>query len=686
MQSRLERIPAWALVALCTAAGALGGVFAESSIVGAVLSCCVAVAAAVLWRLRTEYDRRRRRRELADVRRQLAWAIAVLEPLGEGLLALDRDGRPSYANQRFWQILGRSPQPAETIQMPVLLGTGPAESFQQALREALSGHEPRGGLEWKVQRGDGETVTVTCALRPIDSAGLRLGWLAVTRDVSLERSVESARRALARRLEFLFREMPLACILWDLDFRVSQWNSTAERVFGWSEEEAKGRAYEDLLALTPDDDFLHAWKHVHSGRGPRRSQCPHRTRDDKIVEFEWFHSALLNADGEIAGVASMGHDITRRLQLEQELAQSQKMEAVGALAGGIAHDFNNLLTVIQGNLSLTQMQLGPSHPASPCVADGVQAAERAAELTTQLLRFSRRSPCKLQPVQLGERLSEVVRLFRRGITKDLSIVSRIEPDLWLTAADAGQIAQVVMNLCVNARDAVAESSGRIEVEVHNRTLSGGERRRRNLTRGPDFVEIIVRDNGAGMDEKTRSRVFEPFFTTKPLGEGTGLGLATAYGIVQRHGGSIDVESVVGEGSTFTIFLPRYDPSRDSLEIAAGRILIVDPDSAALRAAASALSDAGFTPLTAETCKDGTEILADRSAQLSLAVLAIRLPDGNGRDLLAKARELRPDLPLIISSDRVFESWSGPGSGLLKRPLAPNEVVAAVKETLEGAPA
>ncbi len=637
--------------------------------------------ALLVWSARQRHRREKLQAELDETRRRLAWSVAVLEPIEEGLLALDLEGRPSYANRRLWEMLGRPSRRVQSMQAAELLGEEAGRSFTAAVRAAVADGQIAESLEWKLERDDGSTVSVVCALRPIESGGLRLGWLAAFRDISQQRRAESSGRVLAERLEFLFREMPLACVMWDLDFRVAEWNSTAEKIFGWSEPEAAGNSYADLLALTRDDEMTAAWAQVCDGQGPRSSQCRHRNRNDTTVDVEWFHTALLDESGNVVGVASMGHDITRRLLLEQELAQAQKMEAVGSLAGGIAHDFNNLLTAILGNLALLQFQVGPSHPAAKGLRDGVQAAERAAELTQQLLRFSRRSACSLTPVNLAKRLEEVVQLFQMGVESRLELRCSVDEDLWLTAADETQIAQVVMNLLVNARDALPDE-GVIEVSARNRELTSTERSSRGWAAGSRYVEIEVWDNGSGIDESIRDRIFEPFFTTKPVGKGTGLGLATAYGIVKRHRGGLEVESRPGMGTTFRLLLPRYDDADDHPTAArGGRVLLVEPDALLAKNAAIALESAGHTILAAATQAEGIELLREEAAGLSLAVLALRLPDGGGGRLIAEARELRPELPLLVTSEKIFEAWSEPGSALLKRPYTGGELAAAVRSSL-----
>lgn len=626
---------------------------------------------------------RRARAEIHDLRKQLAWRTAVLEPIEEGLLSIDGKGRPTYVNRRFWQIFRRPRTELATMRLQAMLGEEAASELRAAMDLAIAQQKAPAPLEWQVERGDGSTMTLSCSLRPIESGGLRLGWLAAFRDVSRERLMERSRRVLAQRLEFLFRKMPLACIFWDLDLKVVEWNGMASKIFGWSGADVIGRSYHDIFGASDNDAMALALHNVGQGNGPRSSQCRHRTRADSSVDIEWFHTPLLNESGEVAGIASMGNDLTQKLLLEQDLAQAQKMEAVGALASGVAHDFNNLLTAILGNLSMLQFQIGPSHPAAQGLKDGVQAAERASELTQQLLRFSRRSSCELRPVHLGEQIREVAQLFRMGLDKDIELRCSVDPDLWTTTADDTQIAQVLMNLLVNARDATAPP-GVIEMRVRNRTLDAAERQARSWAAGRCFVEIEVVDHGCGIPDHVRSRVFEPFFTTKPVGKGTGLGLATAYAIVQRHRGGLELETELDQGSTFRILLPQSLPDEDARKPApGGRVLLVEPDDDAANIAQSALERSGYTIVRASTREAGCALLREEATSWSLAVLALQLPDGGGGRLITEARELRPELPLLVTAERVFENWSEPGAALLKKPFRGDEIEAAVRRTVGG---
>ncbi len=396
------------------------------------------------------------------------------------------------------------------------------------------------------------------------------------RDVTPRKLVEQSQRAQAQRLEFFVSEMPLGCIIWNLDFAVQEWNESAARIFGWTHEEAYSRCYQDLLISGDGPGAIsELWAELRNGKKALRRECENQTKSGRRIDCEWFHTSLINGDAEVVAVASMVQDVTERKSLERQLVQSQKMEAVGTLAGGIAHDFNNLLTTMVGNVSLALMKLGPGHEVFRGLREAERSGRNAAELVQQLLRFSRKTASDFQAVDLNQCIHNVLELLKYSELPDVEIEREIDPGLWAAEADGVQVEQVLMNLCMNARHAI-DGSGKITIKSANRRIIGGfthddllpdhpppdhllngQLRPDNPdARAVEFVELTVSDNGCGMNEVTRGRIFEPFFTTKGIGEGTGLGLAMVYGIASSHNGWVEVASTEGEGSVFRVYLPR----------------------------------------------------------------------------------------------------------------------------------
>ncbi|MEK6779948.1 MAG: ATP-binding protein, partial [Candidatus Deferrimicrobiota bacterium] len=363
-------------------------------------------------------------------------------------------------------------------------------------------------------------------------------------------------------------------------------------------------------------------------------------------------------------------DITERTRLERQIIEMQKMEAVGTLAGGVAHDFNNILTGILGNLDLAQKAIPPTSLASMPVKESIRASERAANMVRQLLDFSRRSPSERKALDLGKVAREVADLFSQTIDKRIGVETVSAADLWLASADPNQMHQVMMNLCVNARDAIMErlegipDPGIPEGGFSIRLIAGNARigeeycRQYPYARQGDFVVVSISDNGAGMDEATRHRIFEPFFTTKKLGRGTGLGLSTVYGIIKQHEGWINLESRPGEGTTFRTYLPRADevakeqaPGAEAARPKTGKetILLVDDEEMIRSIGRQILEIHGYSVLTAADGQEAIDLYLRERERIDLVILDMTMPHLTGADVLTRIRNLNPRARVILSS-------------------------------------
>ncbi len=299
----------------------------------------------------------------------------------------------------------------------------------------------------------------------------------------------------------------------------------------------------------------------------RISKSRHRESIELPLKNRWFQvigEPILDADGSISGAVAILADITERQNLEEQLRQAQRMEAVGRLAGGIAHDFNNLLTAITSTFSILQYKLPEEHPNRDLLRNAEQTAWRAVELTRQLLRFSRRGKLEMQSIFLGSSIEETVQMLRRTFDRSVAVETRVEPNLWPIQADSTQVHQVLLNLCLNARDAMPEG-GRLLLEAENVTLAEDARRSNLDARPGKFVRLRVSDTGHGIPPEIKSSIFDPFFTTKEQGKGTGLGLSIVFGIIKQHRGWIECSSEPGLGTCFTIHFPASLPDADLAE-------------------------------------------------------------------------------------------------------------------------
>jgi len=389
--------------------------------------------------------------------------------------------------------------------------------------------------------------------------------------------------------------------------------------------------------------------------------------------------------------------------LEKQMIEMQKMEAVGTLAGGIAHDFNNILTGILGSLDLARGFVPPGSPASVPIAECIKASERAAQLVRQLLDFSRRAPTECRPVDLGNVAREVVALFSQTIDRRIEVTCSIADDLLPAFVDPNQVHQVLMNLCVNARDAVMESLEAVE-KSGGRPLTGYwiYTRAENVEVDDDYCRIFpyarkgryirlsIGDNGAGMDEATQRRVFEPFFTTKKMGRGTGLGLSTVYGIVKQHNGWINLESRTGRGTTFCVYFPEatgLSEEAPALQDAApsGRgketVLFADDEDLIRDLGRQVMEMHGYTVFLAEDGLRAIEIYRANRKKIDLVVLDLTMPQRSGMEALRAIRNLDPGVRVILSSGSP-PSDPVPGTTFLPKPYRAEMLAKAVRAALD----
>lgn len=408
------------------------------------------------------------------------------------------------------------------------------------------------------------------------------------------------------------------------------------------------------------------------------------------------------ADGSILWHGFV-QDVTERkaaeneqLQLEANLRQMQKMDSIGRLAGGVAHDFNNLLTVIQMYADLMESQMSSEDPLLPKLAQIQRASERAGELTRQLLAFSRKQILNTAVINLNQLITQLQKMLGRLIGEDIELSVCLEPDLWNILADPGQIEQVIMNLVVNARDAMP-TGGQLTIETHNIQLNETFLTTQLNTPSGPCVILAISDTGQGMDETTRQRIFEPFFTTKGPGSGTGLGLATVHGIVQQSGGSIFVYSKPSQGSTFKIYLPASTTTpattaRLSSEISdtsgSETILVVEDETAVRDLVRTTLIEQGYTIMTAQDGEEALNFMAQQSQPVDLLLTDVVMPKMSGRELAEQLQEKWPTLKVLFMSGYMDDAVVRHGIltaqvAFLTKPFSRTMLVNKVRETLDG---
>jgi PAS domain S-box-containing protein len=520
-------------------------------------------------------------------------------------------------------------------------------------------------------------------------------FVAVFADVTEQVRAEEALRGSEQRLLTLFETVNLIVLALDGQGRVDYVNPYFLRLTGYTRDEAVGSEwFRQFLPEAQRPPMLAVFREQIEHSLHPHYQSPILTKTGEERRISWHNTVMRGPDGRAEGTLSVGEDITERLALEDRLRQSQKMEAVGRLAGGVAHDFNNVLTAIFGYTDLLEADL-PAGPAHEDIGEIRAAAARAAGLTRQLLAFSRRQV--LQPVvlNLNDVVNSLKNMLRRLIGEDVELRSALSPDLGNASADPGQIEQVIVNLAVNARDAMP-TGGRLTIETANADLSGEYVEAHQPVVPGRYVMLAVADSGVGMSPEIRGRIFEPFFTTKEKGKGTGLGLSTVYGIVKQSGGYIWVYSEPEHGATFKVYLPRVDapveapaPPRPRVPAPAGTgtILVAEDDDLLRPLIRNILEVHGYKVLDAPNARAALARAREHAGDIHLLVTDVVMPGESGRQLARQLLDVRPTLRVLYVSGYtddaiVHHGMLEPGLHYLQKPFTPAALVGKVRDVLE----
>jgi PAS domain S-box-containing protein len=568
-------------------------------------------------------------------------------------------------------------------------------------RENAIGHGYLSMAAFLLKSGDGEVIGVMDVYSDREGAfgDEEVGWLGkFVQQCSI--AVISAQRLETlrdanQRLAFHVSRMPFAYIVWDLGFGVVEWNPAAERIFGWKANEAIGKnAYELIIHKEARPQFEHGWSKLLKGDESSYSLNANVRKDGKIITCEWFNALLRDASGNVNRVLSMVHDVTEKAELERQLQGAQRMEAVGTLAGGIAHDFNNALTGIVGFGELLRMRMAGDEPALHDLDEILRCAERAATLTRQLLTFARRQVIEPVNLSLSTLVADLMKLIGKVVGEHIEVKTSLEKNVPTIFADRGQIEQVVMNLCLNARDAMPEG-GRLVVETGDVYLDEEYVRQNPYMRTGRYALLTVSDTGVGMDEKTRERVFEPFFTTKGPDKGTGLGLAMVYGIVKQHGGYIHLYSEPGKGTAFKVYFPAIEAQPDAVptirreEIVRGgmeTILLAEDEESIRSFIERALKELGYNVLVARNGEEAIEIFM-QNKEIVLALLDVVMPRKGGKEAFEEMHKQNPRLKVIFmsgySANAIHDSFVLiAGTPFLQKPFGPTILARKIREVLD----
>lgn len=505
-----------------------------------------------------------------------------------------------------------------------------------------------------------------------------------------------------RKLSHAVEQSPVSIIITDRNGTIEYVNPKFTQMTGYGADEAVGQTPRILKSgQIPDSEYRRLWEIITSGR-EWHGELVNKKKNGELFWERASISAIRDDDGVITHFVGVKEDISEQRQAELEhkqamnqLRQAQKMEAIGQLAGGIAHDFNNLLTIINGYSTLLLHEMSVDDPFRSEVEHILKAGERAADLTHQLLAFSRRQMLEPKVININHLVRNLEKMLKRLIRENIVMQTRLFDQLGVVKADPGQVEQILMNLLVNARDAL-ENGGTITIETGDIDLD-----KTFVSENPGAVEgryvmLAVHDNGVGMTQETKRKIFEPFFTTKGQGKGTGLGLATVYGIVKQSGGYIQVLSEPGQGTSFRVFFPRVDSETGHEEAHTRQegpkgtetILVVEDEVGVLNLTVRTLKRRGYEVLSASSPTEASEIFAGNHQRIDLVLSDVIMPEKNGPTLAREFRGKCPDLKIIFMSGYTDDTISpqeitDERTAFISKPFTPDLLVGRVRDVLEG---
>lgn len=584
---------------------------------------------------------------------------AILEAAVDGIISIDEHGLIDSANPAAARMFGYQPSELLGSSVSRLMPAPFAERHDGYIQRYLETGENRIigiGREAVGLRRDGSQFPLYLAVSEFRLRGRRC-FTGIVRDISELKQAEATKS----RLAIAVHQAAEAIVITDSQATILYVNPAFTRNTGYGADEVLGNNPRILKSGQHTLEFYQNVWHQLMGGKVWSGHVVNRRKDGTLIDVHQVISPILGEDGAVVNFVSVWRDVTREMQLEEQVRQAQKMESIGRLAGGVAHDFNNLLTAILGLAGLAREKLEPSSPAIGYIDDMIRAARRSSRLTQQLLSFSRKHLTEIRPLRINEVVMEMEPLLCRTIGEDIEMVTTLDAGGAFFEGDSGQIGQVLMNLVVNARDAMP-LGGQLAIATASVDLPAAANTLRPDAKPGRYVVLSVRDGGVGMTRDVLQHIFEPFYTTKPSGKGTGLGLAMVYGIVRQHGGFIEVDSELGRGTEFRIYLPCVAaPSAVESETqfrSAPRghetILLVEDEEIVRRASAEMLATLGYHVLVASS-PDEALVMGERGEPIHLLISDVVMPRMNGHDLARCLTQRRPDLRVLLVSGFTADS-------------------------------
>ena len=624
-------------------------------------------------------------------RRQSRWLTLAVDQSPASILITDLDGRIEYVNKKFTEITGYSAEEA-IGRTPRILGSGdtPPEVYDSLWENVRAGKSWEGEIQNR--RKDGEPYWDYVRISPVrNENGEVEHYLAVQEDITEKKEADDALELFDRFAEHVKE----AFFLMDVsDQRIVYVSPAFADVWGIQLDEVYDSPGKWMDAVHPEDRprVERSVANTHAGESTTTTFRLERPDD----ESRWVRARVFPLADETGRIVVLAEDVTEQRATEQALARSQRMEAVGRLAGGVAHDFNNLLTVILAEAQLMEADLQSDSTTAESLKQILDAANRAAVLTGQLVAFSRRQLIKPSAFWLNELIADMEAMLRGIIGEDVRLVTHLAPDAGHVKADQGQVEQVIVNLIINSREAMP-GGGELSLSTTNEYLDEEYAKSRAEVTPGEYVKLTVSDTGTGMTRDVASRAFDPFFTTKPAGQGSGLGLSTSYGIVKQSRGHISVYSEPGIGTTMAVYLPRVYPQGDAgLEVVepaeasddgTETILVVEDEGPVRDVVLRSLRARGYGVLGAEHAAGALEVVERYEGKIDLLLSDVVLPGDGGRELAEQVVALKPDIRVLFMSgytDDVIlhRNLRSAEFELLQKPFTATSLATKVREVLD----
>jgi PAS domain S-box-containing protein len=612
---------------------------------------------------------------------------SIVETTAEWIWASDAAGRLTYSNPGVRSILGYAPEELTGRATFELLEPSSAEWMRANLPQFRAERKGWRGVTLRWRHRDGSARYLESDAAPIlDAGGAVVGFRGSDRDVTERVLAEERVREQAALLEAA-RD---AILVEALDGTVTYWNRGAERIYGVSSAEVSGRLLSDFLFAGGAAELREARRAVLE-RGEWSGQLSQRTRDGRELVIQSHWTLLRDHGAAPRSVLVINSDVTEARRLEAKFLRAQRMDSLGVLAGGIAHDLNNILAPILMAVDvLRRKEL--DEQARRLMAAVETSARRGADLARQVLTFARGAEGNRVPLQLRHLIGEMERMARETFPRSIEVRTDIARDLWTVMGQTTPLQQVLMNLSVNARDAMPEG-GVLSLSAENVTLGEPSQKVHPLAHPGPYVHVAVADTGAGIAPDVLDRIFDPFFTTKPVGRGTGLGLSTSLSIVSGHGGFINVESEPGRGATFHVYLPALpasvaageEPPAAEPESGAGElVLLVDDESSIREMAREVLEEFGFRVITAGGGRDAIALFRERRGEVRVIVTDLNMPEMDGTALIRAVREMSPGVAIVASSGMIDGDDSQTGAdAVVPKPYTAAQLVEAVRQAAHG---